>query len=64
MKTKCLICSEKNKKPSVILTEWIINKKDEAHEGKKREVHAECLSERLYYEDPEGFIYGRIKINR
>tara|TARA_Y100000310_G_C20656670_1_gene802319 strand:- start:858 stop:1049 length:192 start_codon:yes stop_codon:yes gene_type:complete len=60
MKSKCLICSKKNNKSSVVLTEWIINYKDKAHTGKKVEIHTDCLSDRLYYEKPDGFIYGKV----
>jgi len=60
MKSKCLICDKKDSKPSIILTEWIINHKDAATAGKDREVHASCISNKLHYETKEGFIYGKV----
>ena len=64
MKTKCLICNEKDSKSSVILTDWIIAEKngENAKIGKKKEIHSGCLTEKLYIERPTGFIYGRISI--
>ena len=46
----------------VTVKEWIIDGKNPAKEGVTHSVHSECLSERLYIEKPEGFIYGRVTL--
>jgi len=69
MKTKCLICNKKDSKSSVILTDWIIDlgsglyPQEKARFGKKKEIHSDCLTNKLYIERSDnGFVYGRIPI--
>lgn len=64
MKTKCLICNKKNKEPFVDLKQWIIEKGKDARFGKEKSIHAGCLTGKLFYEQPDGFVYGRISIHK
>lgn len=55
-----------NKKTSelVAIKEWIIDGKTEAKEGEQLYIHSECLSDQLYIERPEGFVYGRLTLGK
>jgi len=60
--SKCILCGKKKGKVDFKIKEWIIDGKNPAKEGVTHSVHSECLSERLYIEKPEGFIYGRVTL--
>ena len=63
--SKCIICRDnKSRTDSIILKEWIIDGKSDAKLGESLEVHSECLSNSLYVERPEGFVYGRISLGK
>jgi len=62
--SKCAICSEETTKNTIELKEWIIDGKSEAKAGDKVPVHADCLTNSLYIERPEGFVYGRITLHK
>ena len=64
MKTKCLICNKKDSKTSITVTEWIIKDGQDAKIGEDVEIHASCLSKKLYVERPEGFIHGKVAIHK
>ena len=62
---KCIICKEVASDPnSIDLKEWIIDGKTEAIAGETLPVHSKCLSDTLYVERPEGFVYGRITLGK
>lgn len=63
--TKCIICRKKASDPNRIqLKEWISDGKSEAIAGETLPVHTKCLSDTLYIERPEGFVYGRITLGK
>tara|TARA_B100001250_G_C19815706_1_gene798223 strand:+ start:861 stop:1070 length:210 start_codon:yes stop_codon:yes gene_type:complete len=62
MENKCIICLEKKESSMVSVKEWIIDGKSEAIAGEDLHIHAECLSNELCIERPEGFMYGRITL--
>ena len=64
MKSKCVICNKKDSNTAIKLTQWIIGGGNDAVAGKERNVHATCLSGKLYIEEPEGFVYGRIHLEK
>ena len=56
------LSSDKKASELVAIKEWIIDGKTDAKEGEQLYMHAECLSDQLHIERPEGFIYGRITL--
>ena len=59
---KCIICNKKKGTTDFKIKEWIIDGVNAAKEGVTHSVHSSWLSDRLYIEKPEGFVYGRITL--
>jgi len=64
METKCLICNTKDDRCAITLTQWLIKEGEEATIGNYREIHSACMSGKLYIEEPDGFIYGRVMLKK
>ena len=60
---KCIVCKKKTK-DGLEIKEWIIDGKSEAVAGETLQVHPKCLSNQLFIERPEGFVYGRITLGK